>query len=150
MLSIGASVDRKKILIELGEHKMEVADAAEKLDAKPVDLGGLRVLVDPRQEWRQIFDEVWRLERVYFYDPNMHGLDWRAVRTRYEPLLEFVQRREDLNELLVEMIGELQVGQQPYRRRGCLRRAVRRYRPARSGLQDRQWPVSNPEDLPRR
>ena len=40
----------------------------------------------------------------------MHGLDWRAVRARYEPLLEFVQRREDLNELLVEMIGEMQVG----------------------------------------
>ncbi len=89
---------------------MEVADAGEKLDAKPVDLGGLRMFVDPRQEWRQIFDEAWRMEQQFFYDPNMHGLDWRAVRARYEPLLEFVQRREDLNDLLIEMIGEMQVG----------------------------------------
>jgi tricorn protease len=104
------SGDRKKLVIDLGDNKIEVADANEKLDAKPVDLGGLRMRVDPREEWRQIFDEVWRMERAYFYDPNMHGLDWRAVRARYEPLREFVQRREDLNELLVEMIGEMQVG----------------------------------------
>jgi tricorn protease len=68
------------------------------------------MLVDPRQEWRQIFDETWRMEQQFFYDPNMHGLPWAAVRARYEPLLQFVQSREDLNELLVEMIGEMQVG----------------------------------------
>jgi tricorn protease len=68
------------------------------------------MLVDPRQEWQQIFDEVWRMEQAYFYDPNMHGLDWRAVRARYEPLLKYVQRREDLTEVLLEMIGEMQVG----------------------------------------
>jgi tricorn protease len=110
LVDISASADRKKLLLMLGENRLEVADATEKLDSKPVDLGGLRMLVDPRQEWQQIFDEVWRMEQAYFYDPNMHGLDWRAVRARYEPLLKFVQRREDLNELLVEMIGEMQVG----------------------------------------
>ena len=77
-----ASADRKKLLIGLGDNKLEVADANEKLDSKPLDLGGLRMLVDPREEWHQIFDEVWRMERDYFYDPNMHGLDWRAVRAR--------------------------------------------------------------------
>ena len=110
VVDIDASADRKKLLLRLGENKLEVADASEKLDAKPVELGGLRMLVDPRQEWHQIFDEVWRMEQAYFYDPNMHGLDWRAVRARYEPLLEYVQRREDLSELLVEMIAEMQVG----------------------------------------
>ncbi len=110
LVDVSMSEDHNKLLLTLGENKLEVADANEKLDAKPVDLGGLRMLVDPRQEWRQIFAEVWRMERAYFYDPNLHGLDWRAVRARYEPLVEFVQRREDLNELLVEMIGELQVG----------------------------------------
>jgi tricorn protease len=50
------------------------------------------------------------MERDYFYDPNMHGLDWAKIKARYEPLLKYVQRREDLNELLVEMIGEMQVG----------------------------------------
>jgi tricorn protease len=107
---LAASADRKKLLIALGEGKFEVADATEKLDAKPLDLSGLRMLVDPREEWHQIFAEAWRMEQQFFYDPSMHGLDWKAVRARYEPLLEFVQRREDLNELLVEMIGELQVG----------------------------------------
>jgi len=110
VVDISMSEDHNKILLVLGDNKLEVGDANEKLDTKPVDLSGLRMRVDPRQEWRQIFDEVWRMERAYFYDPNMHGLDWRAVRARYEPLVEFVQRREDLNELLVEMIGELQVG----------------------------------------
>ena len=110
LVDISASADRKKLLLVFAENRLEVADATEKLDSKPVDLGGLRMLVDPRQEWQQIFDEVWRMEQAYFYDPNMHGLDWRTVRARYEPLLKFVQRREDLNELLVEMIGEMQVG----------------------------------------
>jgi tricorn protease len=110
LVDVSASADRKKLLLTEAEGKMEVADANEKLEAKPVDLSGLRMLVDPRQEWHQIFDETWRMEKEFFYDPNMHGLDWRAVRARYEPLLEFVQRREDLNDLLVEMIGELQVG----------------------------------------
>jgi tricorn protease len=110
LVDISASADGKKLLLTEAEGKMEVADAGEKLDAKPLDLGGLRMFVDPRQEWRQIFDEAWRMEQQFFYDPKMHGLDWRAVRARYEPLLEFVQRREDLNDLLIEMIGEMQVG----------------------------------------
>ena len=110
LVDVSASPDRKKLLITLSEGKLEVVDANEKMESKSVDLGGLRMLVDPRQEWRQIFDETWRMEQQYFYDPNMHGLDWNAVRARYEPLLEYVQRREDLNDLLIEMIGELQVG----------------------------------------
>jgi tricorn protease len=110
LIDISASTDRKKLLLTVGEGKLEVADANEKLDSKPVDLASVRMLVDPRQEWHQIFDETWRMEQQYFYDPNMHGLPWAAIRTRYEPLLRFVQRREDLSELLVEMIGEMQVG----------------------------------------
>jgi tricorn protease len=110
LADFSASADGKKLLLTMGEGKLEVADANEKLESKPVDLSGMRMLVDPRQEWRQIFDETWRMEQQYFYDPNMHGLPWAAIRARYEPLLQFVQRREDLNELLVEMIGEMQVG----------------------------------------
>ncbi len=110
LIDLSASADRKKLLLTVGEAKLEVADASEKLDSKPVDLANVRMLVDPRQEWHQIFDETWRMEQQYFYDPNMHGLPWAAIRARYEPLLKFVQRREDLSELLVEMIGEMQVG----------------------------------------
>jgi tricorn protease len=110
LLDFSGSRDGKKLLLIEGENKFEVADAGEKLDAKPVDISGLRMMVDVRQEWHQIFDEVWRMEQQFFYDPNMHGLKWTEIRARYEPLLPYVQRREDLNELLVEMIGEMQVG----------------------------------------
>ena len=118
LVDVTASADRKKLLLVLGENQLDIADAAEKLDSKPIELNGLRMLVDPHQEWQQIFDEVWRMERAYFYDPNMHGLDWRAVRARYEPLLKYVQRREDLTELVDrKWIGEDAGRSQPHRRR---------------------------------
>lgn len=107
---VAISRDGRKLLLTEGDNKFEVADAGEKLDAKSLDISGLRMLVDVRQEWQQIFDEAWRMEQQFFYDPNLHGLKWTGIRARYEPLLPFVQRREDLNELLVEMIGEMQVG----------------------------------------
>ncbi len=79
-------------------------------DNEPVKLGGLRMLLDPSAEWRQIFHEAWRLERDYFYAPNMHGVDWNAVRERYEKLLPHVAHRSDLVYLIGEMIGELGAG----------------------------------------
>lgn len=106
----GLSADGKKVLIRYAKGKLEIADAGEKFAAKPVALGQLRMRVNPREEWQQIFDETWAMEKEFFYDPKLHGLDWDAVYQRYQPLLAHVQRREDLNELLVEMIGELQVG----------------------------------------
>ncbi len=104
------SRDGKKLLLEYTKGKLEIADANDKLDPKPIELGQLGMYVDPRAEWQQIFDETWWMEKQFFYDPNMHGLDWEAVYQRYRPLLKYVQRREDLTQLLTEMIGELQVG----------------------------------------
>ena len=104
------SADGKKLLLQYAKGKLEIADANDKLDAKPIDLSQLGMYVDPAAEWAQIFDEAWWMEKEFFYDPNMHGLDWNAVYARYKPLLRFVQRREDLTDLLVEMIGEMQVG----------------------------------------
>jgi tricorn protease len=104
------SEDHKKLLLTVAGGKLEVGDANEKIDAKPLDLSGLRTRVDLRAEWRQIFDETWWMQREFFYDPGMHGLDWQGVHDRYLPQLAHVQRREDLNDLLVQMIAELQVG----------------------------------------
>jgi tricorn protease len=104
------SEDHKKLLLTLAGGKLEVGDASDKADAKPLDLSGLRGRVDPRAEWKQIFDEAWWMEKEFFYDPTMHGLNWQAVYDRYLPQLAHVQRREDLNDLIVQMIGELQVG----------------------------------------
>lgn len=104
------SADGKKILLRLDGNKLEIADAGAKLDTKSIDLSGLRVRIDPRAEWKQIFDETWWMQKEFFYDPKLHGLDWQGTYDRYRPLLSQVQRREDLNDLMVEMIGELQVG----------------------------------------
>ncbi len=104
------SEDHKKLLLTLAGGRLEVGDANDKADTKPLDLSGLRVRVDPRAEWKQIFDEAWWMEKEFFYDPALHGLNWQGVYDRYAPQLAHVQRREDLNDLLVQMIGELQVG----------------------------------------
>ncbi|WP_262689723.1 S41 family peptidase [Kordiimonas aestuarii] len=104
------SADGKKLIVMgAGSHLM-VADASANPHGKGVSLGDVKTFVDPRHEWGQIFDEAWRMERDYFYAPNMHGLDWDAVYKRYRTLVDHVGRREDLNTLMVEMIGELQVG----------------------------------------
>ena len=90
--------------------KLRRLDTRDGKQPKTLDLSELEMRVDPRAEWRQVYWEAWRLERDYFYDANMHGLDWEAVYDRYRPLVDHVGRREDLSALLVEMIAEMQVG----------------------------------------
>ena len=82
------------------------AGAAGKKTVTTADLYVDRV---PAQEWAQIFDEVWRRYRDFFYAPNMHGYDWEALREQYKPLLEHVAHRTDLNYVISEMISELTV-----------------------------------------
>ena len=105
------SADGKKILIRASSalHVVESgSDKKPELDSKTrVDLGGWAFALDPREEWRQMFVEAWRLERDYFYDPNMHGLDWNAVRAKYEPLADRVNDRAELADLLGQMVSEL-------------------------------------------
>ncbi|MAB83135.1 MAG: hypothetical protein CMJ24_06830 [Phycisphaerae bacterium] len=71
---------------------------------------GMVVVIDPRMEWEQIFNEVWRVFRDYFYVENMHGVDWEGVREQYAAMLPDVVTREDLNYVIGEMIAELNVG----------------------------------------
>ncbi len=106
------SGDGKKAILRLAADKLAIAELGKdkELKPEPVALDGLRLRIDPRREWAQIFDDVWRMEKEYFYADNLHGLDWDAVYARYRPLLAHVGRREDLNQLLVEMIAELQAG----------------------------------------
>ena len=75
-------------------------------DAK-VELSGWEFSVEPRAEFKEMFADAWRLERDYFYDPNMNGVDWKAMRARYEPLVERVTDRAELNDLLAQLVGEL-------------------------------------------
>lgn len=73
-------------------------------------LDGIKQLVDPAAEWNQIFQEVWAMQKDFFYAENMHGLDWKAVKTKYEKFLPYVNHRSDLSYLLNEMMGEMVVG----------------------------------------
>ncbi|TVQ34952.1 MAG: peptidase S41, partial [Wenzhouxiangella sp.] len=97
----------KHLVIQRADSSLVVAEAGSSLDPENVDLSDLRMFIDPRQEWAQIFDEGWRFQRDFFYAENLHGLDWDAIYAQYRPLLDHVGRREDLNELMVEMIAEL-------------------------------------------
>jgi tricorn protease len=104
------SRDGSKVLVRID-------DALQLLDAKPdakekktVSTKGLVVDRVPAQEWAQIFDEVWRRYRDFFYVTNMHGYDWRAIGERYRTLLPYVAHRSDLTYVLGEMVSELNVG----------------------------------------
>jgi tricorn protease len=76
---------------------------------KTVSTAGLMVDRVPVEEWNQIFNEVWRRYRDWFYVENMHGFDWEALRRQYAPLLQFVAHRSDLNYVISEMISELTI-----------------------------------------
>jgi len=70
----------------------------------------MEVYVDPKAEWKQIYNEVWRIQRDFFYDPTLHGLDYAGTKKRYEAYLDGVAHREDLNYLFREMLGNMSVG----------------------------------------
>jgi tricorn protease len=108
----GAGLDRNPVVFVLDgpEQALQTADIAEEIEPEPLDTSDVKSFINPRDEWRQIFDETWRMEHQLFYAENMHGIDWQAVRNRYEQFLPHVSTREDLNILLVDMIAELQVG----------------------------------------
>lgn len=75
-----------------------------------VNVGDMGVQIDPRAEWKQIYNEVWRIQRDFFYDPGLHGLNLTATRAKYEPYLKGVASRSDLNYLFQEMLGNMSVG----------------------------------------
>ena len=79
-------------------------------DSPYVKLNGWSVTLEPRQEWRQMFREAWRIQRDFFYEPNMHGVNWPRVLKHYEPLINRISTRSELNDLIGEMIGELNAG----------------------------------------
>jgi len=104
------SLDRKTLLVARGSDLL-VFEASGKppadLAKATVNLKDWSFAIDPREEWRQMFVEAWRLERDYFYDRGMHGVDWKAVRDKYLPLVDRVTDRGELSNLLAQMVGEL-------------------------------------------
>ncbi|MFA5683235.1 MAG: PDZ domain-containing protein [Lysobacteraceae bacterium] len=105
------SADGKKLLLQRG-FDFAIVDAKPKadFDAGKLDLAGMEVRIEPRREWKQLFVDGWRVLRDWFYDEGMHGQDWNALRARYEPLVEHVASRADLDYLLQELGGEANAG----------------------------------------
>ncbi len=104
------SADGSKVLVRAGgSYALFDATPGGASARKAVATTGLMVDRVPLEEWRQIFHEVWRQYRDWFYVPNMHGYDWTAIRKQYEPWLAHVAHRSDLNYVISEMVSELTV-----------------------------------------
>jgi tricorn protease len=119
------SFDGEKMLIEMGHEEPQGAvpatgpaptflivpsDAPVKPDEGKLDLSKMQVRVDPGSEWRQMFHEIWQVERSFFYDPHYHGVDTVAEEKKYAPYLDEVGSRSDLNYLFQEMLGDFSIG----------------------------------------
>ena len=119
------SFDGNKMLLEMGRSEgggpqaaggpapsfvIVPADAPVKPGEGKLDLSKMEVRVDPRAEWRQMFHEIWQIERSFFYDPNYHGVDTVAEEAKYKPYLDEVGARSDLNYLFQEMLGDFSIG----------------------------------------
>ena len=125
--SFDLSADGEKMLIEMAGPPLppeaapnaqppvpQMAIVSALVPLKPGEgmlrLAGMEVHVDPKAEWKQMYHEVWRIERSYFYDPNFHGVNTEAAEKEYEPYLDTIQSRADLNYVFQEMLGSLTVG----------------------------------------
>jgi tricorn protease len=110
--SFQLSGDGKKLLVRSGRSFSVVdADAATLDDAKgKVPTDAWTLTIDPAAEWRQILHETWRIARDFFYDPNMHGVDWAAVGRKYEAMLPAIADRSDLTFVQGEIVAELNCG----------------------------------------
>ncbi|MBW7887799.1 MAG: PD40 domain-containing protein [Bacteroidetes bacterium] len=105
------SADQKKMLILLDGNYSIIDLPTGKIETKEkLNLSDLKVTLDRRAEWKQIFDECWRQMRDFFYAPNMHGVDWKAKHDQYAQLLPYVNHRIDLTYFIGEMISELNIG----------------------------------------
>ena len=115
VLGFAMSSDGKKLLVAKKGDVMAIVDAKPDQKMEPtISTAGMSVEVDPRAEWRQVFTDAWRIQRDFFYDPNLHGIDWEAVRDQYAAMLEDCASREDVGYVISEMIGELNVGHAYY------------------------------------
>ena len=101
-----------KKLLYRSEDAWAIVSSEAKIEpgSGKLPIEALEVRVEPRAEWAQIFREAWRINRDYFYDPNMHGADWQATGEKYEIFLEHLANRDDLNRVIQWMCSELAVG----------------------------------------
>jgi len=105
-----SSDGNKVMLASNGSHSIVDASGSPAPGDGSLDMSGMQMRVEPRAEWEQILREVWRLERDFFYDKGMHGVNWNAAYKKYQPFVKHAGHRDDINYLIGELIGELVVG----------------------------------------
>jgi tricorn protease len=105
------SASGKKMLYFAGDTWF-ISDAGEKPapGKGKLDINAIQVKIDPPAEWADIFDEAWRVNRDYFYDPGMHGVNWLAIKKKYAVFLPDLSCRRDLNVVFQMMFSELVIG----------------------------------------
>ncbi|HEY3862995.1 MAG TPA: PDZ domain-containing protein [Verrucomicrobiae bacterium] len=105
------SADGKQALMNVKEE-WSICELGDKLDLSKNKLAvdKVEVKIDPRAEWKEMFLDAWRINRDYFYDPAMHGADWKAIQSKYEAFLPDLADRQDLNRVMQWMCSELVVG----------------------------------------
>ena len=104
------SANKKKLLISFRNRTIAVDDAnGQKIDAdkSKLSLDNWSFQVDPVDDWKEMFADAWRMMRDYFYDRDLHKVDWVETRKRYEPLVDRLTDRYELDDLLAQMVGEL-------------------------------------------
>jgi len=101
------SGDGSTIVFRKGKKVGLVESSAKEAKGDLLDLADLKMRYDPMAEWRQIFREAWRMERDFYYEPGMHGLNWRAIFDKYDPMLKRSVSRQDVRFVIGELIGEL-------------------------------------------
>ncbi len=110
-LNYTLSADGTKMLVRKGSDFWVIDTPTAKINLEEkTDLTGLKMYVDKQAEWKQIYDECWRQMRDFFYVANMHGVDWKAMHDKYAVLLPYAKTKDDVNYLIGELIGELNVG----------------------------------------
>jgi tricorn protease len=103
--------NKKKMMVSKDAHYYIIDIPKTSLEVKDnVDLTNMKIWVDQKAEWKEIYNECWRQMRDFFYDPNMHGVDWKKMHDKYEPLLPYINQRADLTYIIGELIGELSIG----------------------------------------
>lgn len=96
-----------KLLVQRGNDYAIINPEEKQKFEKTIRLNEMELMVDPAAEWKELFNDVWRMERDYFYDPNMHAVNWNTIKNRYSKMLEDAVSREEVDFIIGEMIGEL-------------------------------------------
>jgi tricorn protease len=109
IVSTGPSAKGGELAAAFGAKKGEAAGATMG-ETAALKTDDIEVRVDPRAEWKQMYHEVWRIERDFLYDPHYHGYDLKAAEKTFQPYLEGVASRRDLNYLFMQMLSELSLG----------------------------------------